>query len=101
MYDERFKTKHMKVGSIVECIDNTHFVACVPPKLNRAYTIRNFDEFNGCVGIRLEEIINSLHPRLNVEFGYNIKRFRELQPPMEIQKELDECIPVMIEIKNL
>lgn len=69
----------------------------VQPKVGRSYTVREFTEANR--GIYLEEIINPvllLDGGKRGEQGFMIERFRELLPPMEIQKELDECILVTV-----
>lgn len=89
----------MKVGSIVECIDNkVRFTK--PLKLKQPYTIRGFCKCpnSGSDGIYLEEVVNEINPVFKRENAYGIERFRELQPPMEIQSALDSCEPVLIEI---
>lgn len=89
----------MKVGSIVECVDNVRlFDFIVPLKLNTPYTVREIIERPSGVGILLEEITNIIWDGDQREWAYRIERFRELLPPMEIQKELDECTPILIEI---
>lgn len=89
----------MKVGSIVECIDNAGMLLNIPPKLKTPYVVRGILEWRGKTGIYLEEIINKEHPHFpGIEVAYAIELFRELLPPMEIQSALDECEPVLIEL---
>lgn len=84
----------MKVGSIVECINNSTIptlaiqIGYKIPKLATAYTIRDFYTYPKGLGIYLEEIIN---PRVYTTIGiheiaYSIKNFRELQLPDDIQE---------------
>ena len=91
------KKKEMKIGSIVECVDNKNISTMKVPKLNHPYTVRGIAELNG---VLLEEIQNRWSEYWNCEWGYKPERFRELLPPMEIQEALDECEPVLIEIRK-
>lgn len=95
----------MKVGSIVECVNNKNpnqgrWDGCEIPKLNHPYTVRNITKCpnSGGITVRLEEIINPINKDTGSEFGYKIERFRELLPPMEIQSALDECETVLIKL---
>jgi hypothetical protein len=74
----------MKVGSLVECVNNKNFIKMIPPKLNTIYEVRGFN-ING--GLWLEEIHNEICPYIGDEWGYNATRFRELLPPMSITIE--------------
>lgn len=103
-----YPIKHciMKVGSIVECVNNEGLTHAIPPKLNQPYTVRwilppdNFGDPNSHkYGVYLEEIVNDKHPR-GPELGYLMERFRELLPPMNIQDALDSCEPVLIELNK-
>lgn len=91
----------MKIGSVVECINNSNIdEGVVILKLNYPYTVRGFQEDEGSgAGVYLEEVINHIadSPYKRIEWAYRIERFRELQPPMEIQSALDECEPILIE----
>jgi len=87
----------MQVGSLVECIDSTigYIVALgkqIPlSSLSKGsyYTIREIRpcRFSGVLGVLLEEISNHIvmHKDGSASEGaYNINKFREIQPPMEI-----------------
>ncbi len=81
----------MKVGSLVECVGikvrnpSRIWVYPVPVK-NQIYTVRmiKYDSLNGATIVSLEEIVNPICYR-DIEYGYNIEDFREIQPPMEIK----------------
>lgn len=88
----------MKVGSLVECIndnwvryeDDKHISF---PAKGSIYTVRDITVWGKCgVGIRLEEIINP--PDLYVEgvgeCTFDIKKFRELQSPIDISELIEE-----------
>lgn len=79
----------MKVGSLVE-----HVRAAKHPMIGITqlivgdiYTVREIQNFPSGTAICLEEVINTRHPLYDFEIGYNICRFREIQPPMEIKIE--------------
>lgn len=91
----------MKVGSLVECIDNSNFIMAPIPKLKQPYTVSKIGTgtvylIDGtlsdktAVFIMLEELSSG-------DVGYDIKYFRELLPPMEIQSALDSCEKILIE----
>lgn len=93
----------MKVGSIVECINDSGEMGIVRPKKGKPYTVRDIGANickPGVEGLRLEEIINGVHPHTGKEFAYYTWRFRELLPPMEIQDALDSCEPILIELNK-
>lgn len=80
----------MKIGSLVECINN---IGCenTPPVLGVIYTVRAIHEDgmvlkNGVivfgVGIQLEELRNKSVYSDGSEKYYRTKRFRELLPPI-------------------
>lgn len=90
----------MKVGSLVECIKgktgqviaNGEKVFLIQPIIGEIYTIREIRESpfeKGVIGILLEEIQNPVcsFAYVTMEPGYNIERFREIQPPMKIDIE--------------
>lgn len=88
----------MRVGSLVECIDNRFFEELV--KLNTPYTVRFIIEknykvyhFNGAItmlgedGIYLEEVNGGLWALSNFELPFPKRCFKELLPPIEINIE--------------
>lgn len=92
----------MKVGSLVECLEDlqkyTTYGEITPVKGN-IYTVREIFESGGDVAIRLEEIFNTpqLYNEGFIECGFYIKKFRELQPPLDIDiesliEEPTECV---------
>lgn len=92
----------MKVGSIVECVNNSELVTLPKPKLKVPYTVKaltpgrivNKDgtlSNKNSMGVKLEEIETGTR-------SYAIEIFRELLPPMEIQSALDECETVLIKL---
>ena len=98
----------MKIGSFVECIDD-RFSAEQLKKISRTpkkgdyYTIRDiveYPEYNR-VSLRLEEISN---PPIEKSDGtlheptFNIFRFRELEVPPPIEKEIHSMLEEEFEI---
>lgn len=86
----------MQVGSLVECIesfnnDNRGIYKDIEknPIVGNIYTVRNIVELNEKIGIQLEEIMNPILKYNDCigETFFNIKKFREIQPPMEINIE--------------
>lgn len=87
----------MKIGSLVECISTftgvDNFYGDQLPTVHNLYVIRDMEEVEGDIGIRVEEIINPLHyfvdngRRIQKEISFLIDKFREIQPPMEINIE--------------
>ncbi len=71
----------MKVGSLVECINDTphlgKWMNNLPLIKGNIYTVSGFNHYGN--GIFLEEIIT--------DWAYFITYFREIQPPMEINIE--------------
>ena len=100
----------MKIGSFVECIDDRFSTEQLKkisrtPKKGDYYTIRDiveYPEYNR-VGLRLEEISN---PPIEKSDGtlheptFNIFRFRELEVPPPIEKEINNMLEEEIEIIN-
>lgn len=80
----------MKPGSLVVCIDNKAWVQCLPPELDKVYTVRDVLYRHEKMGIRLEEIINPLHPQLQEEWAYAARHFREVLPPMDVLAEIEK-----------
>lgn len=88
----------MKIGSLVEHIRAAKKPMCgiVQLVVGEIYTIREIQNFDSGIAVCLEEVINTRHPLYDFEIGYNIERFREIQPPMEIKIEdfITELQPV-------
>ena len=98
----------MKIGSFVECIDDRFSTEQLKkisrtPKKGDYYTIRDiveYPEYNR-VGLRLEEISN---PPIEKSDGtlheptFNIFRFRELEVPPPIEKEIHSMLEEEFEI---
>lgn len=93
----------MKVGSLVECIDNSNFEEDV--KLNTPYTIREILDIGsvvystssmcfacGEVGVRLEGIFPVCNAFNYIwhDMPFPINRFRELQLPGEVAEVLNK-----------
>lgn len=88
----------MKIGSLVECINdnwkrNDDDMHISFPIKGNLYTVRDIIDWGkGGIGIRLEEIINS--PDIYVEgvseCTFNIRLFKELQPPIDISELIEE-----------
>jgi len=89
----------MKVGSLVECINDVFDVRSIElianrPKRGKIYTIRNIIKYSdNKIGVLLEEIINDVILELNLdglfEPTFNIERFREL-PEVNIDELIEE-----------
>ena len=78
----------MKVGSLVECINDNwqpRDYGVIYATKNTIYTVRDIIIRDNRTGIRLEEIRNKPNPI--TEPAFHIVCFRELQPPMEIKIE--------------
>jgi len=88
----------MKVGSIVECINDIwepRTIESVPnrPFKGNAYVIRGIEEYKHGVGVHLEEIHNPdiVFPSgMTAEPSFNIERFREMT-------EIDDLVAELIE----
>lgn len=85
----------MRVGSIVECINNKGSISTdhIRPQLKVVYTVRDIymSPSEHVPAIRLEEIINKIHPVWNIERGYRMTRFCELLPPVaNIEEHINE-----------
>lgn len=84
----------MKVGSIVELIDDTNWRNLAPCKLpvkGVPYTIRGIIKWHDGTGVYLEEIVNRNFLGSNTEGAFMVERFRELLPPIEnIEKYIEE-----------
>ena len=92
----------MKIGSFVECIDDRFSAEQLKkisriPKKGNYYTIRDiveYPEYNR-LGLRLEELSN---PPIEKSDGtlheptFNIFRFRELEVPPPIEKEIHSML---------
>lgn len=79
----------MKIGSLVECIDDKFPQTVIKynlPKLGKVYTLRGFLNCSIGVGVYLEEIINDKmqYREMYGEKSFLISRFRELLPPISI-----------------
>lgn len=85
----------MKVGSIVECVDNvyTSLPKVVLPVKGKKYIIRNIFRGNfGGILVLLEELVNPINQDSGNEFGYDIKYFREIQLPDDLTEQIQECL---------
>jgi hypothetical protein len=88
----------MKIGTLVECIDDRFKAEQLEKILNRPkkgnhYMIREIIELGHLVGVLLEEIRNPITAKLNgipVEPNFNIERFREIEGLDDLYEELVE-----------
>lgn len=84
----------MKVGSLVECVDNNGFDnMLIPLKTNTAYTIRVIRESpfgSGVTQCLLFEVKNGTDK--GHEYGYGLFRFREIQFPDNLESEIKEAL---------
>ena len=88
----------MKVGTLVECIDDRFNAEQLEKILNRPkrgnyYMIREIIKLGHLVGVLLEEIHNPITAKLNgmlVEPNFNIERFREIEGLDDLYDELVE-----------
>jgi hypothetical protein len=88
----------MKVGALVECINDTweqETIETVPnrPIKGKYYTIREVFQFPHGIGVTLEEISNPLTARYqgkSLEPNFDIERFRELEDLPDIAELLEE-----------
>ena len=88
----------MKVGTIVECIDdrfNVEQLEKIPnrPQKGNHYMIREIIELGHLVGVLLEEVRNARTARLKgqpIEPNFNIERFREIEGLDDLYDELVE-----------
>lgn len=90
----------MRVGSIVrlindnwsrEDIDRIKLLNSIAPVRNKDYTIRDIVHGNKGIGVTLEEIKNPIISEQG-EAMFNIDRFRELLPPMDIEELMEEIL---------
>lgn len=90
----------MKVGSLVECIDDnfrTLYYDEKCPKKGKIYTIRSIrpsHSLPGSYAILLEEIINPKQKYNGgfMEFAFVITRFREIEFPPSLESEIKESL---------
>ena len=88
----------MKVGTIVECIDdrfNVEQLEKIPnrPQKGNHYMIREIIELGHLVGVLLEEIRNAPTAKFKgqpIEPNFNIERFREIEGLDDLYDELLE-----------
>jgi hypothetical protein len=88
----------MKIGTLVECIDDRFNAEQLEKILNRPkkgnhYMIREIIELGHLVGVLLEEVCNPRVAKLNgvaVEPNFNIERFREIEGLDNLYDELVE-----------
>ena len=88
----------MKVGTIVECIDdrfNVEQLEKIPNRLQKGnhYMIREIIELGHSVGVLLEEVRNAHTARFKgqpIEPNFNIERFREIEGLDDLYDELVE-----------
>jgi hypothetical protein len=113
----------MKIGSLVVCIDDV-FPAWAKaiyndlPVKDKNYKIRAIDygvdvkgitpntnqplSFTGnkTAMVLLEEIKNPIHPVSKKEMGYQLVRFREIEPPKKEKEKIKESLPKKTFIKT-
>ena len=106
----------MKPGSIVECVKP--FSPCLvsetyglmKPELGRHYTIREIRSNSSytraghmvrCAGVfvLLEEIKNAPLPGLNVEVGFGVYHFREIEFPPAFEKEFQKLLTPPLKVR--
>jgi hypothetical protein len=88
----------MKIGTLVECIDDRFSAEQLEKILNRPqkgnhYMIREIIELGHLVGVLLEEVRNPITAKLNgrsVEPNFNSERFREIEGLDDLYDELVE-----------
>jgi hypothetical protein len=88
----------MKVGALVECINDTwkqKTLETVPnlPKKGKYYTIRTIAQYTHGIGVTLEEISNPrnvLYQGQLLEPSFDAERFRELTDLPDIEELLEE-----------
>ena len=86
----------MQVGSIVMCIDDNWngkdfvYPNVIFPYKDEIYVVREIISFKNGTGVLLEEIDNSNAIIDFKEPFFDIKRFTELQPPMDIAELIEE-----------
>lgn len=76
----------MDIGSLVECIETFEYEeGLVYPVKGAYYVVRDILALNGGIGLHLEEIKNPIKTYSDgVEKAFDIKGFKEVQPPMTI-----------------
>ena len=92
----------MKVGTLVECVDDRFNAEQLEKILNRPkkgnhYMIREIIKLGHLVGVLLEEIRNPITAKLNgvsVEPNFNIERFREIEGLDDLYDELLEEVSI-------
>jgi hypothetical protein len=94
----------MKVGSLVICPNGTGMISpaferigchMLPASNDIVYTVRDVfaSEFDGgCLLIRVEEVVNPIHPIHGEECSYGVEIFREIQPPLDLTELLEETL---------
>ena len=88
----------MKVGALVECINDTwqqKTIETVPnrPIKGKYYTIRTVAQYTHGVGVTLEEIVNARTVQYKgqlLEPSFDAERFRELEDLPDIEELLEE-----------
>ena len=88
----------MKIGALVECINDTwkqKTIKTVPnlPIKGNYYTIRNVAQYTYGVGVTLEEVTNARTVQYQgqlLEPSFDIDRFRELTDLPDIEALLEE-----------
>lgn len=88
----------MKVGALVECINDTWKQQTIEtvsnlPKKGKYYTIRTVAQYTHGIGVTVEEITNSRNVRYNGELlepSFDVERFRELTDLPDIEELLEE-----------
>ena len=92
----------MKIGTLVECIDDRFNAEQLEKILNRPkkgnhYMIREIIELGHLVGVMLEELRNPLTAKFkgqDIEPNFNIERFREIEGLDDLYDELLEEVSI-------
>lgn len=94
----------MKIGDLIVCINpvikgNDALIA-KPLVKDKIYSVRDIVKHQVSLGVRLEEIVNNIHPVTKVEICYRADRFVPVQdtPSIEhIMEKLNEPEPTWAE----
>jgi hypothetical protein len=92
----------MQIGSLIECVQTAnafmrslYYEVKYWPTVGNIYTVRGIIQNEGGVGIQIEEVVNPAYNYIEgtTEGAYDVKWFREVQPPMSISDHLFSHAP--------